>query len=301
MTMSKRTGYENQGGAVYVEFLLVFPPLFILFLVILQWSILSASSLGVRHAASAAARSAAVVLPDDPVAYEGLPEYSVPTNGSCSDGFLGRAEMLLNKVGLRTGGLPKDGKCPGGPRMDAIRFAAIMRMMPFAPNASSILPAEVSGAVESLGTAGWLAGAALYSYGATSVNIILARGSTQVPVEVGGLLGIDRQKNVTIRVDYLAHCGIPIARYLMCDSGHSLRTGLNLDAIKDAREGRVSRITAVNKRVTSTQPAMELLARGAGNHALLTALQLSGERFMVLSADATLPLNSATYRYKEKP
>ena len=147
----------DQRGVVFVEFLLVFPPLFVLFLVILQWSLLGATSLGVRHAASAAVRSAIVVLPDDPVAYDGLPEYMVPVDGSCSDGLLGKADKLLGKLGLQTGGLPRDGTCPGGPRMDAIRFAAVVRMIPFAPNASSLLPESVAGPIQSLGAAGWVA------------------------------------------------------------------------------------------------------------------------------------------------
>ena len=33
-------------------------------------------------------------------------------------------------------------------------------------------------------------------------------------------------KTVTVRVSYLAHCGIPLARFFMCDSGRSLASGL---------------------------------------------------------------------------
>ncbi len=290
----------KQRGVVYVEFLLVFPPLFMLFLVILQWSILGATSLGVRHAASAAVRSATVVLPDDPAAYDGLPTYMVPVDGSCSEGFLGKADKLLGTLGLRTGGLPKDGKCPGGPRMDAIRFAATIRMIPFAPNARGLLPESVTGPLESLGAAGWIAAATIYSYGATSVNIMFARDNDTPMLTVGGRLALDSTKPVTVRVTYLAHCGIPIARYLMCDSSHSLNTGKNVEFLNDISEGNFSRAAAVSKRVKRSVPSVQLLSRGVGNHALLAALMLSGERFMILSADATLPMNSAPYQYKEK-
>ena len=275
--------------------------MFTLSLVILQWALLSAASLGVKHAASSTVRSAIVVLPDDPVAYEGLPEYMVPVDGSCRDGFLGTFDTLLGKMGLRSGGLPKDGQCPGGPRMAAIRFAAITRMIPFAPNASSLLPRSMTTAIETSGAAGWLAGAAAYSYGATAVNFMDAPNTDVLVPTLGGRLNFDLEKPVTVRVNYLAHCGIPIARYLMCDSSHSLNSGKNVDIRTDFGNGDFTRAAAVGKRIKRSVPKMQQLSRGVGNHALLSALLLSGERFMVLSADATLPMNSAPYTYQKKP
>lgn len=291
---------RREGGAVFVEFLLVFPPLFVLFLVILQWSLLSATSLGVKHAAASAARSAIVVLPDDPVAYEGAPQFHVPVDGTCSDGFLGKFGRLVSKVGITTNTTPKDRACPGGPRMDAIRFAAIMRMIPFAPNASSILPTRLTGAMNSVGVAGWLAGAAAYSYGATSVNFMLSPNTDLLVPTLGGTLGIERDRPLTVRVGYLAHCGIPIARYLMCDSSHSLNTGKNVDIATDIGHGDFTRAAAVSRRIRRSVPKMQQLSRGVGSHEILSALLFSGERFMVLHEDATLPLNSAPYAYKEK-
>lgn len=185
--------------------------------------------------------------------------------------------------------------------MDAIRFAAVVRMIPFAPNASSLLPESVAGPIQSLGAAGWVASAALYSYGATSVNIMFARGNDTPMLTVAGRLAMDSTKPVTVRVTYLAHCGIPIARYLMCDSSHSLNTGKNVDILNDVGDGNFTRAAAVGKRVEHSIPSVELLSRGVGDHALLSALMLSGERFMVLSEDATLPMNSAPYQFKEKP
>lgn len=286
----------DKRGVVYVEFLLVFPPLFTLFLVILQWSILGAASLGVQHAASSAVRSAIVVLPDDPVAYDNKPIYSVRVDASCSEGFVGKFNKLISKIGLQSGALPEDGKCPGGPRMDAIRFAAITRMIPFAPNASSILPAGMAGLVESLGTAGWLAGAALYSYGATAVNFPMAPGSETMVQTLGGMLAIDQTKPLTVRVNYLAHCGIPIARFLMCESSHKLGFGIDTSDLPADFESLQQAYEERNDRA----PAMDQLALGVGNHTILTGLLLSGERFMLLSADATLPMNSAPYAYKVK-
>ena len=180
--------------------------------------------------------------------------------------------------------------------MDAIRFAAITRMTPFAPNASSILPAGMASLVESLGTAGWLAGAALYSYGATAVSFPMAPGSETMVANVSGLLGIEQSKPLTVRVTYLAHCGIPIARFLMCESSHKLGFGIDTSDLPDDFKSLQQAYEERNDRL----PAMDQLARGVGNHAILTGLLLSGERFMLLRADATLPMNSAPYTYKEK-
>jgi len=266
--------------------------LFVLFLVILQWGILGTASLGVQHAASAAVRSAIVVLPDDPVAYEGTAPYLIPVDSTCSEGFLGKFSKLLKKMKLGSGALPEDGKCPGGPRISAIRFAAITRMIPFAPNVGSLLPASLARGIGSLGAAGWLAGAALYSYGATSVNFPMAEGSdTMRPI-----LAFAEDKPVTVRVNYLAHCGIPIARLLMCES--SFKLGVGEDSILFHTD--LSKLRKRPTLVHGRKARFDQLSKGVGNHGILSALILSGERFVVLSADATLPLNSAPYSYKVK-
>lgn len=287
---------SRQRGAVYVEFILVFPVLFVLFLVILQWSILSAASLGVQHAASSAVRSAIVVLPDDPIAYRDTPILEIPVTSKCSEGVVGKLNKLLGRVAGQSGALPKSGTCTGGPRMAAIRFAAVSRMIPFAPNASSILPASVAGAFESLGSAGWLAGAALYSYGATSVNFPESPGSQTMLSSDDDRLRIPTDKQLTVRVNYLAHCGIPIARFLMCESSHKLGFGVDTSSVPT---DLVSAQQAFKDR-KNRLPAIDQLARGVGSTALLTGLLLSGERFMVMQADATLPLNDAPYSYQVK-
>ncbi len=286
----------RERGTVYVEFLLVFPPLFTLFLVILQWSLLATSSLGVKHAASAAARSAVVVLPDDPIAYDGSATMEVLVDGTCSEGVVGKLNKLLGKVAGQSGAIPDDGKCTGGPRMAAIRFAAVSRMMPFAPNASSILPAGLGGAFSSLGQVGWLAGAALYSYGATSVSFPKAPGSDEMLDDSFGALQIPSDKQLTVRVSYLAHCGIPIARFLMCESSHKLGFGVDTSTLPTDLSSAQQALRDRKDRNAS----MEQLGRGVGSHALLTGLLLSGERFMVLQADATLPINDAPYTYASK-
>jgi hypothetical protein len=62
---------RDEQGAVYVEFLLAFLPVFLLFLAICQAAFLVAGKLVVNHAALVGARAAIVVLDDDPQHYDG--------------------------------------------------------------------------------------------------------------------------------------------------------------------------------------------------------------------------------------
>jgi hypothetical protein len=57
-------------GAVYVEFLAVFIPIFFSFWLLLQSAGLYSAKLVTMHAAYLGARAAAVVLPDDPAKYD---------------------------------------------------------------------------------------------------------------------------------------------------------------------------------------------------------------------------------------
>lgn len=61
----------DQRGAVYVEFLIAFMPVFVFFLCILQLALLYTTKLYVEHAAVQGARAGAVVFGDDPAAYGG--------------------------------------------------------------------------------------------------------------------------------------------------------------------------------------------------------------------------------------
>jgi hypothetical protein len=60
------------SGAVYVEFLVVFIPVFLFFLCIIQLIWLRTASLVVSHSALVGARQAAVILPDNPANWGGL-------------------------------------------------------------------------------------------------------------------------------------------------------------------------------------------------------------------------------------
>ena len=65
-------------GAVYVEFLIAFMPVFVFFLCLLQLALLFSAKLIVEHAATTGARSAAVVFGDEPKPYkEASPQLNV--------------------------------------------------------------------------------------------------------------------------------------------------------------------------------------------------------------------------------
>jgi hypothetical protein len=64
---------RGTAGAVYVEFLIAFLPVFFFFLGLVQLAFVQVANLVVKHAATKAVRAAVVVLPDDPQYYGGAP------------------------------------------------------------------------------------------------------------------------------------------------------------------------------------------------------------------------------------
>jgi len=71
----------DRRGATYVEFLVVVVPFFLFVLCVFQAALLEFADLVVGRAASAAARSAVVVLDDDPQLYGGEARNAVSTGG----------------------------------------------------------------------------------------------------------------------------------------------------------------------------------------------------------------------------
>jgi hypothetical protein len=67
---------EDCRGAIFVETLIAYAPVLYLFFATWQIAELCAANLIVRRATSAAARAAVVVLPDDPVFYDGVAVHS---------------------------------------------------------------------------------------------------------------------------------------------------------------------------------------------------------------------------------
>ncbi|HEY0465796.1 MAG TPA: hypothetical protein VGC79_16395 [Polyangiaceae bacterium] len=72
MNTSRFTLGRDQRGAVFVEQLIAYMPVMFFFMATWQLIDLCAAHLILKRAASAAARAAVVVLPDDPAFYDGV-------------------------------------------------------------------------------------------------------------------------------------------------------------------------------------------------------------------------------------
>lgn len=86
------------AGAVYVEFLIAFLPIFFFFLALVQLIFVQTANLITKHAAVKAARAAVVVLPDDPKHYGGVPVGSF--SGQRKSDIEHAARIPLGTMGL---------------------------------------------------------------------------------------------------------------------------------------------------------------------------------------------------------
>jgi Flp pilus assembly protein TadG len=184
---------SDTRGAVYVEFIIAFMPIFVLLLAICQFSLLVVARLVVSHAAVSAARSAIVVLEDDPKYYNNVPRGTISSNG-----------------GNRQ-----------GPRMATIRSAATEPLKVLAPGlgaliksgqsvATALTPMSLTQSVSS----------ELYTGLATLVTLHDSPTSDDPAQEP-----IDPDAAVTARVIYFYQCEVPLVRGLICRSLTRLTSG----------------------------------------------------------------------------
>jgi len=289
---------DGQEGAAYVEFLIAFIPLFIMFLGMVQMSLMYAGDLVVQHAASRAARAAVVVIDDDPARYEGAPRRAVQPEGTSSGG-----SGLGGLIGVIGGGGGGGGNV-GGPRLAAIRSAASMPLSAISPSMDQLVdPDSVRTAIGSAETRA-ATGVFLYNDTAMGVTFPTAPGAESYRQR----FGLDTQ--VTTRVTYLFHCGVPVAANIMCETYPTLRLGpaagtaaAIIGAVgsgsmtwEEARE-RLRRIDESRRRSGRDQPGIgELASSGASD--LLFATWGTGARFKLMRGEATMPLQSARYEYR---
>lgn len=272
---------RDQRGAIYVEFLLAFLPVFILFLGICQLALIASARLIVQHAALSAVRSAIVVLEESPDDFGGV------ERGWVSKGQPGEAtgvERVIAALGLGSvTGSSSNGSGVSiipqqGARMAPIRTSAYIPLLALAPRANEITAPRDGSIASSLpgGFARRIAFASEYTRSASVVTVHAQAGSDNLPAEP-----IDPKGAVTVRVTYLYPCSIPVVRVLTCKTVHSL-------------------LGAQGKTVYG-------LSVGAGNSHLRKRFELSearGEleqlvapdaRFVVLTGEATLPNQGAAY------
>ena len=188
-----------------IEFVIAFVPLFVLFLGIVQLALLSGAQLVVQHAAGAGARSASVVLDDDPRFYGGV------------------ARGALYRAGREA-----------GPRLLAIRRAVHAPLAAISPDPRIVQrlldgKTERDSVAHALGShahARFVREAARYLPVAAAIVFPLEPGADAVAGRV-----FDLADRVSVRVVYLLPCTVPIAARLACSAlrwdsiAHRLQAG----------------------------------------------------------------------------
>jgi len=129
--------FADARGAVMLEFLLAFVPVFVLFLGLLQLVLLGVADLVVRHAAITGVRAAVVVLYDDPAYYRGSAQ------GDARDLQRGesRIEAIHTAVQAPLAALAPRGAAAGSlpPGRTEFARAATAITFPSAPGATELL------------------------------------------------------------------------------------------------------------------------------------------------------------------
>jgi hypothetical protein len=274
----------DERGAVYLEFLIAFMPVFLLFLAICQLALIAMAELVVRHAAYAAVRSAVVVLEDDPAHYGGAPRGWISTESTSAPASmnalfeaLGIPSDLASSFPAETGtGKAGTPVAPQGARMVSIRTAAYVPLLVLAPSGTGDEPASVAKSVTSeLETS--LLGALAYTRSASAVTLHTDSATDRPAIEP-----IARDAAVTARVTYLYECGVPLVRSLMCRSLASVLASKGDDATSGAANAGAS--ATVADRLQFAEAPSEL-----------QDVTGSEQRFRALTAAVTLPNQGAAY------
>jgi hypothetical protein len=288
--------HRDERGVVYLEFLLAFMPVFLMFLAICQLALMHTAALVVRHAAYVAARSAIVVLEDDPERYDDAPRGRVSAKKPPPGAAL---PLLLSALGLARGellvpDLPTSPTSDGsegdedevppqqGARMVPIRSAAYVRLLTLAPRSASEGERDTVLSSISSGLLADLPGALAYTQSAAVVTLH-QNGAEHLALEP-----IPRAAPITARVTYLYTCRVPVVRAVMCPSLASLIPPAPDGARQESNEETAENVLAARMRLAERPSELE---RVVGPSARVTAL----------SADVTLPNQGAAYVYAEAP
>ena len=121
----------DRRGAVFVEFLIAFLPVYIFFLSLLQLTILFSARLVTEHAAVHAARAAAVIVGDDPARYGGEAAHQLAPGSERSKAI--RKAVILTLAPLILTGLaqevevvfPEPDASWGPPQVDTASYSAM--------------------------------------------------------------------------------------------------------------------------------------------------------------------------------
>ena len=312
---------RDTAGAVYVEFLLAFIPLLFMFLGMVQMGLLYGASLVVQHSSNIAARSAMVVLDDDPQYYDDEDRRKLETQASGMSSFVQTAGSAIGSLfGSGGSGGPA---WTGGARLQAIEFAAGMPLLPLSPSFSSIARQPQDESVRgALGLTGLdspearVAWGIIYNRMALRVSFPTAAGGS------GSYHGDDFPApsatgdagQVNARVTYLYNCQVPLANRLMCEDLFFMRFGIDPSAVAtlanqfvsgqisfDQMQAALQSMQVRNQRRTRWTPRMNELGNSLNVLAAIAGVSsLVGgptPRFVPITAEASMPLQAANYRY----
>ncbi|MGB5811021.1 MAG: TadE/TadG family type IV pilus assembly protein [Polyangiales bacterium] len=224
MKLSAPTGdlLAHEQGAVFLEFLVVIVPLWVFFLCIVQLAFFSHANLLVKHAADSAARSASVVLPDDPAEYGGEPKMTVSRSPLAFAEIASGLDALSSSwEGLSDTRPPNySDQAPvanlGRSRLNTIRLAAHVPLMSLAPaNMGFDRSPTIRAALASRRS---IAGSFFYQPFAVAVTF------------PGFSAGVLSEPEITVRVTYALQCRVPVARTLLCSAFDDLGATGDFDA-----------------------------------------------------------------------
>lgn len=320
---------RDTRGAAYVEFLISFIPVFLMFLGMVQMGLMFVAGLTVQRAASAAARAASVVLDDDPQYYGG--EERMQLGGGSGGG--GAGEGLIDFLGGSgigggdTGGMGGAGgggaDTGGSARLSAIHNAASIPLFAVAPPPSAIVrPESVMAAIGNnrdpvgMPPSRLLSALVWNNTGALAVRLVDGpRSRTDqtsfdaVSLHEDGTIPTPAR----VRVTYLFHCGVPLANRLMCNDPMALLFGADAAAaIRIARSGGdLSRLGAISRQrevELRRQEQDELpwsdlgdnARQGVGALGMGASMLGMSMRVKVMTAEAQLPIQYADYRYQSE-
>lgn len=318
-----RSLFGDRGGAVYVEFLLAFIPLFFLFLGMVQMGLVYACDLVVRHAAVTAARAAVVVIDDNPERYDGNTRREFETDGNQRETMVRTViETILRSPSARS----------RPPRIDSERYSAIhsaasMPLLPFAPPINAVWRTpDDENVLAAIGTMpeGRAAFGLVFNEAGLAVSFPTEpvardfRSSWGAPNDEGV---VSDGGQVTARVTYLFHCAVPLANRLMCEDLFAIAYGVDAGRIAGVAaafargelswvdfQEELNGLRMSRERLERWQPRTEEL-QGAGGEIGIDLLgAMAGissvfggpaPRFLPIQREATMPLQAANYCYHE--
>lgn len=236
--MKRRKLADDDRAAVYVEFLVVFMPLWMLFLILVQTSMLFTAKLVVQHASYRAARSAVVVLPDDPANYNDNPVNRVEFDEVESSSLIPDViEDLADFLGIR---IPGNFLAKGNSRLNMVRLATALPLLALSPPPQHLLTTggiaiggggrSAESLLDAIGenNGGDLAArfAVGLAYTAAAMAVTFPAGPGTTAQTTGGVTPATHERGstrrITARVTYLYSCMIPGAAQLICDGWNEL-------------------------------------------------------------------------------